>query len=360
MTESRQLVVVGAGISGTAAAIEAARAGVRVTLIDENPVPTSLVGLNIPQFYGQRFSDALLDEAEMVQATVSSNEALAEAEEVGVDIQLGTCVWGAFRNSENSRNLDGPQIGLSDYKRSWMMRYQCLIVATGARDLSIGFRGWERAGTMGANGAYSLVNRYKALRSKRMVVLGSGDLGLNTAKMAMGYGAEVAAVVDVSPTMQGDAVLAAALKDRGVVFYTSHTISEAKGEDGEIQSVALVEIDKDAEPIAGSEKHISADTICLAIGLAPNVELLNLLDCDLDFRSDLGGHVPAHDDWMCTSVGNVFVAGDVAGFHDAMILDPEIARNQGRLAGIAAAASLGAIDEAARGRSQVRDSAQLP
>ena len=344
--ETRQLVVVGAGISGTAAAIEAAKAGVQVALIDENPVPTSLVSLNIPLFYGERFTDALLNEAEMMQVATSTNEALAEAEEAGVDVQLGTCVWGAFRNSENSRILDGPQIGLSDYKRSWMMEFESLVVATGARDLSIGFRGWERVGTMGANGAYALMNRYKALRSGRIVVLGSGDLGLNTAIMAMDNGAEVAAVADVSTNVRGDHALASDLKDRGVEIYNSHTVSEVDGNDGEIETVVIVEIDDDAEPVSGTEKQIAADAVCLAIGLVPNVELLSLLDCDLVFKSELGGHVPVHDDWMRTSVDNVFVVGDAAGWGDAMILDTEIARQQGRLAGIAAATSLGAIGEA--------------
>ena len=106
----------------------------------------------------------------------------------------------------------------------------------------------------------------------------------------------------------------------------------------------LVEID-DCEPVSGTEKVVSADTVCLAIGLVPNVELLGLLGCDLEFASERGGWAPVHDDWMRTSVDSVFVAGDVAGFHDGMVLDTEIARNQGRLAGLAAAASLGAIDE---------------
>ena len=65
--------------------------------------------------------------------------------------------------------------------------------------------------------------------------------------------------------------------------------------------------------------------------------------------------MPDHDEWMRTSVENVFVAGDAAGFHDGMVLDPEIARGQGRLAGIAAAESLGAIDSAeARGRAGLK------
>ena len=344
--ESRPLVVVGAGVAGTAAAIEAARAGVQVTLIDENPVPVAMVGLNVPQFFGQRFKGALSDKEVMTGRVIAANEALGEAEEVGVDVQLGTCVWGAFRNSENSRVLDGSQIGLADNERSWMMKYDRLIVAAGSRDLGIGFSGWDLAGAMGASGAHSLMSRYQALSSRRTVVLGGGNLGLNTAKMALENGIEVTAVVDVSTSAPGDETLVTTLQAAGVELYTSHVVKEAVGKHGEIESVVLVEINNNNEPVAGTEKIITADTVCLAIGLVPNVELLSLLDCDLAFKSELGGFVPNHDDWMRTSVDNVFVAGDAAGFHDAMILDPEIAHNQGRIAGVAAAESLGTIDKA--------------
>lgn len=342
--ESRPLVVVGAGMSGTAAAIEAAKAGVPVTLIDENPVPTSMAGLNVPLFFGQRFDNALRDRAAMMERVATANEALQEAEEVGVDIQLGTCVWGPFRNSENSRLLDGPQIGLANHERSWMMKYERLIVATGSRDLSIGFAGCDLAGAMGANGAHSLMTRYQALSAQRMVVLGSGILGLNTAKMALDNGIEVAAIVDIAPSAYGDKTLATLLQSKGTELYTSHTVKQADGNNGEIESVVLVEIDDNLEPIPSTEKVITADTVCLAIGLVPNIEILSLLDCDLTFKSELGGYVPIHDDWMRTSVDGVFVVGDAAGFHDEMILAPNIARNQGRIAGIAAAESLGVID----------------
>ena len=359
--ESKPLVVVGAGVSGTAAAIEAARAGVQVTLVDENPISASMMGLNVPQFFGQRFTATLPNKA-LMERVAAANEALAEAEEAGVDVQLGTCVWGAFRNTETSRVLDGPQLGLADYERSWLMKFDRLIVAAGARDLGIAFAGWDLAGAMGANGAQSLMSRYQALSSQRMVVLGSGNLGLNTARMALDAGVEVAAVVDVSPSVRGDEALMSELRGKGVELYTSHTVREAVGSGGDLESVVLVEIDDNGEPVAGSEKVIAADTVCLAIGLVPNVELVSLLGCDLTFRSELGGYVPDLDDWMRTSVDSVFVAGDAAGFHDDMVLDPEIARNQGRLAGVAAAESLGAIykEEAVARRSDLQAGAVAP
>ena len=344
--DSRPLVVVGAGVSGTVAAIEAARAGVQVTLIDENPIGMSMIGLDVPQFFGQRIVGTLRNKGVMLGRVVANNDALVEAEEAGVDIQLGTYVWGAFRNTETSRGLDGPQLGLADDDRSWLMKYDRLIVAAGSRDLGMSFAGWNMAGAMGANGAYSLMSRYQALSSQRMVVMGSSNLGLNTARMAQERGVDVAAVVDVSPSVRGDEALMTGLRDQGVELYTSHTVKEAVGKADDIEAVVLVEIDDDNQPVAGSEKVIPADTVCLAIGLVPNIELLSLLDCDLTFKSELGGYVPDRDDWMRTSVDTVFVAGDVTGFHDGMVLDPEIARSQGRLAGVAAAESLGAIDSA--------------
>ena len=342
--ESKPLVVVGVGAAGTAAAIEAAKAGVQVTVIDENPISAPMMGMNVPQFFGSRFTADLRDKSRMLERMTAADEALSEAQEVGVDVRLGTCVWGAFRNSETSRVLDGPQLGLSDGERSWLMKYDRLIVAAGSRDLGIPFAGWDLAGAMAANGANALMGRYDALSSRRMVVLGSGNLGLNTAMMALDRGIEVAGVVDVSPSARGDEALMAQLRGEGVELYTSHTVREAVGSDGEIESVTLVEIDEDSRPVPGTEKDISADTVCLAIGLVPNIELLSLLGCELSFKSELGGYVPVHDDRMRTSVETVFVAGDVAGYHDGMALDTEFARRQGRMAGIAVAESLGAID----------------
>ncbi|CAI8028588.1 hypothetical protein GBAR_LOCUS16293 [Geodia barretti] len=239
--ESRPLVVVGAGVSGTAAAIEAAKAGVQVTLIDENPISTSMVGLNVPQFFGQRFMDALRNKPLMLERVAAANDALAEAEEAGVEVQLGTCVWGAFRNTETSRALDGPQLGLADGKQSWVMKYDRLIVAAGSRDLGMSFVGSNMAGAMGANGAHSLMSRYQALVSTRAMVSWLGNLGLNTARMALDRGIEVAAIVDVSSSVPGDEPFKTALQGEGVDLYTSHTVKEAVGKADDIESVLLVD-----------------------------------------------------------------------------------------------------------------------
>ena len=340
------LVVVGAGAAGTVAAIEAAKAGIKTVLIDENPIDMYMMGLDVPLFYGQRLMTTVQDKAAMLGRIVSANPALAEAEEAGVDIRLGTYVWGAFRNMETSRVLDGPQLGLADNEQSWVIKYDHLIVAAGGRDLGMSFAGWNFAGAMGANAAYSLMQRYQAFTGRKMVILGSGNLGLNTARLALERGVDVAAIVEVGSAVRGDASVAAELESKGVQIHTSHVIKEATSATDDVESVTIVQIDGDDNAVAGTEKEIEADTVCLAVGLVPTVELLNLLDCDVRFDHNRGGYSPVVDEWMRTSVENTYVCGDAAGYHDGMSANPDIARDQGRLAGIAAAEALGAIDSA--------------
>ena len=340
------LVVIGAGVAGCAAATEAAKAGVEVTLIDENPIEMSMMGLDVPLYFGQRILPTAADRGVMMERVVQSNPGLVEAEEAGVDIQLGIYCWGAFRNTRNVRMLDGPQVGLADTERSWILGYERLIVAAGARDLGMGFTGWQFAGGMGAGGAHSLMTRYQALTAQNIVVLGSGNLGLNTAKMAVDRGITVSGVVEVASTVQGDDALRAELEGKGVTFYTSHTIKEARSATDDIESVVLVGLDDSGQVVDGSETEIACDSVVLAIGMVPTVELPALLQCELAFDSTRGGWAPVVDEWMRSSVDNVFIAGDAAGFNDGMVANPAFAEAQGRIAGIAAAESLGAVDSA--------------
>ena len=339
------VVVVGAGVAGVAAAIEAARAGADVLLVDEHPVDNDMMAMDVPLYFGQRMQPSVRNRALMMERIVASNPALAEAHEAGVDVQLGTYVWGAFVNGPAVRELPGPMLGLADERRSWLCGYDRLIVAAGARDVVLGFPGWERAGVMGANAACALMTRYRALASERMVVVGSGDLALATAALAVEYGVNVAAVVELGDRVLGNPDTEQALRRRRVPFHTSHTVREARGRVGEVESVELVAVDRELAPVAGSEREIECDTICLALGSVPSVELLHLAGARLTYASALGGWVPETDAWMRTSAPAVFAAGDCAGVHEGMLSDQDVARGQGRLAGIAAAQSLGSIGQ---------------
>jgi len=351
------LIVVGAGAAGVAAAVEAARTGVETLLIDEHPVDNDMMAMDVPLCFGQRMQPAVRNRALMLERVVETNPALAGAHEAGVDVQLGTYVWGAFVGGPTVQELPSPMLGLADERRSWLVSYDRLIVAAGGRDVLLGFAGWERAGTLGAGGAATLITRYRALSARRLVVVGSGALGLHTAALALDHGVDVAGVVEVDSRVRGDGAAARTLIERGVPFFTGQTIRAARGRVGEIESVVLAAVDADGHVIAGREREIACDAVCLAVGLVPSVELLHLVGARLRFERTLGGWVPEVDAWMRTSVPTVFAAGDCAGFHDAMLAAPEIAREQGRLAGLGAAESLGALG---RGEAQQRRARPAP
>jgi thioredoxin reductase len=337
------LVVVGAGVAGVAAAIEAAEAGIEVLLVDEHPVDNDMMAMDVPLCFGQRMDGAVRNRTAMLARVVETNPGLTRAYEAGVDVQLGTYVWGAFVSGPTVRELPAPMLGLADDRRSWLVGYDRLVVAAGARDVMLGFPGWERAGTLGAAGATALLTRYRALSARRLVVLGSGALGLHTAALALEHGVEVMGVVEVGPHVRGGAEAATALAAHGVPFFTSHTVRAARGGTGEIESLVLAALDGAGAPVPGSEREIACDAVCLAVGLTPSVELLHLVGARLRFAGALGGWIPEVDASMRTSVPTVFAAGDCAGFHDGMLADPDIARAQGRVAGLAAAESLDAI-----------------
>src|SRR4029077_16205099 len=145
-----EVAIVGAGPAGIAAAIVAAAAGAKVLLIDENPVAGTMMGLDVPLHYGQRMGSAGQNKPRMLEQLVGSNPDLGEAFERGVEVELGTYVWGAFVNGRSVRSLPGPVLGLADETRSCLVGFERLIVATGARDLAIAFPGWEKPGVMGA------------------------------------------------------------------------------------------------------------------------------------------------------------------------------------------------------------------
>src|SRR5262249_38897185 len=201
-----------------------------------------------------------------LESSMQTNPALEDASEAGVDVQLGVSEWGAFRPGPPVRNLGSPVVGLADPSRSWLVGCDRLVVATGARDLGVAFRGWEKPGTMGALGALALMGRYQALVARRLVVLGSGPLRLPAAAAALDAGVEVAAVVEVLPDVQGDASLREALERRGVAFYVGHAVKEALGHRDGVETLVLAPLDHDLRPRPGRETEVACDTVCLALG----------------------------------------------------------------------------------------------
>jgi len=302
------VVVVGAGSAGTQAAIEAARGGASVLLVDENPVASDLMGLDAPLFFGQRATAAVTHSGRMLEQVIAANPAFETAFEAGVEVALATTAWGAFANGVNLGALPEPVVGLADATRSWLCGFGKLIVATGARDLALSFRGWDQPGVMGAQALNALLTGYNAFAGRRLVVLGTGALALSTALMALDRGLEVAALVEVREQPQGPADLVARLVDAGVPIFTGHAPARAMGGADGVDRLVLT---RTADPF-GQTVEVACDTICEAIGVVPAVELFDVLGAALAYDPGRGGHVPVLDT-QGRALANVFAVGDCAG-----------------------------------------------
>ncbi len=339
-----QVVVVGGGVAGCSAALEAAKLGLRVTLIDEHPQGLQMMSLDTPYFYGARLAAVLSDLSVTGERVLGANDLLMECLEAGVEILTGTCSWGSFRPGPNNTHLKIPQLGVADGERSWMIEYEHLILATGARDLVLSFPGWHLPGVLGANGASALLARYQALSGSGMVILGSNNVALRTARLALEKGIAIAALVEAGPDIRGDASLAASLSEAGVPFLPSHTVEQVLGEQ-EVRAIRVVAIDAEGKPAPGSAQEIACDTVCMAFGVVPNVELVSVSGCRIEFDPAHGGWVPELDDGFQASQPSIHVVGDAAGVTDAMHLDTEIAAEQGRRAARAIARNAGLLQE---------------
>jgi len=301
------VVVIGAGRAGTQAALDAARDGASVLLVDENPVSPGLIGLDVPLYYGGRATAAVQSPARMLEQVFAANPQLAEAFEAGVEVALATSAWGAFVNGPGLGALPEPIIGLANEERAWTCGFGRLVLATGARDIVLSFKGWDQPGVMGAQALHALLTRYDAFAGRRIVVLGSGALALSAALLALERGVEVAALVEVRSTPQGPAEMVERLAAAGVPVLTSQIPVEAHGGASGVERLVVAPVTG-----VGASVEIACDTVCQAIGLSPAIELLAVLGAELAFDPARGGHAPSIDGGA-TSLPGVTVVGDCAG-----------------------------------------------
>lgn len=313
IAEHASLLVIGAGEAGMMAAIDAARSGTQTVLIDEHPLDPAMFGMDVPFHFGQRADGSVQNQGRALDQIAQSRPRLDEAFEVGVDVRLGVTAWAGFVNGPTSHALSKPVIALADATHSWLMSFDKLVVAAGRRDLGFAFPGWELPGVMGATAHYELIHHYRAFAGQRILVLGGGRLGLETALDARRNGTEVAGIVEAAPTLSAPNDLVAAAKAAGIDLLTASMIARAEGSAAGVERARIVALDADLVPVANSERTIDCDTICLALGVVPNIELLDQMGCQLTYRAAEGGHVPMLTRDGQTSIENLFAIGDCAG-----------------------------------------------
>lgn len=245
--ERYDLMVVGAGPAGLSAAIEAAKRGGQVIIFDENEKPGGQLFKQIHKFFGSKEHKA------KIRGFRIGQELLKEAESVGVKVVLQATVEGLYPNKELLVRI-GEEV--HHYKGD------AVIIATGASENMVTFEGWTLPGVIGAGAAQTMLNLHGLKPGNRILMLGTGNVGLVVSYQLMQCGCEVAAVVDAAPRVGGYGVHAAKAARMGVPFYLSHTIVKAEGEE-KVEGVTIAEVDSSFQFIPGTEKHFDVEPYAL-------------------------------------------------------------------------------------------------
>ena len=312
MSEHFDILVVGAGPAGIAAAVSASASGKRVGLVDDNPAPGGQIW---------RSGTSLGAEARKWLARLDTSPVVRLQGWRVIDHPR----HGTLRAENNQDCCD--------------LCYGKLILATGARELFLPFPGWTLPNVMGAGGLDAMVRGGLPIAGKRVVVAGTGPLLLAVAAHLARRGAKIVAVCEQAPLrrfvpfaahllsepaklLQGITYLMAT---RGTRFYTGCWPIAASGSE-KLESVTLQQ--------SGKNWEVPCDYLACGYHLVPNLELAALLGCRIE-----DGFV-ATDDLLQTSVADVFCAGEPTGIGGV-----ELALLEGQIAGLAAAGRTAAAEK---------------
>jgi len=250
------VLILGGGPAGLSAAIELGKLGIRAILIDDKQRLGGKLVLQTHRFFGS--ADAVYAGTRGIDiATRLEKDARKYA---SVDIWLeSTClavfsdkIVGILRNGEKYH----------------LVRPQILLVATGAREKYLAFKGNTLPGVYGAGAFQTLVNRDLVRPSERIFIVGGGNVGLIAGYHALQAGISVVGLAEALPECGGYKVHKDKLARMGVPIYTSHTILSANGNDN-VESVTISQIDENFKPIHGTEKSFMCDSVLIAVGLDP-------------------------------------------------------------------------------------------
>ena len=208
-----------------------------------------------------------------------------------------------------------------------------LLLAMGCRERprgALNIPGTRPSGVFSAGTAQNLVNLKGRKLGKRVVILGSGDIGLIMARRMTLEGAKVLAVVELMPYSSGlKRNIVQCLDDFSIPLLLSHTVTKIEGKE-RVEGIVVSKVDEDKKPIKGSEIHFDADTLLLSVGLLPENELSR--KAGIPLSPITGG--PVVDDTFSTEVEGIFAAGNVLHVHDLVDYVSEEAEKAGEEAAL--------------------------
>ena len=329
------ILIIGGGPAGLAAAIGAYEAGARDILILERETALGGIlkqcihnGFGLHTFkeeltgpeYAQRFIDKVLEyeipyQLDSMVLDVSSDKVV-------------TCI-----SREN---------GVQQFKAG------AIVLCMGCRERprgALGTPGERCSGIFTAGTAQKLVNLEGYMPGKKVVILGSGDIGLIMARRMTFIGAEVLCCVEVMPYSGGlKRNIVQCLDDYNIPLYLSHTVIDIRGKN-RLEGVTIAEVDSKMQPIPGTEQDIECDTLLLSVGLLPENELSEMAGVKLS--PNTSGAVV--DETLQTSVPGIFAAGNVLHVHDLV----DFVSEESGLAGKSAAEYIKAQNHGSAGHRQV-------
>lgn len=309
------LVVVGGGPAGLAAAYEAHENGVeKILIIERDKELGGILNQCIHNGFGLH----------------TFKEELTGPEYAGrfIDMVKGTNI--AVMLDTMVLEIEGKIIHAINTEKGYLtIEAEAIVLAMGCRERTrgaISIPGDRPSGIFTAGAAQRFINMEGYMVGKKVVILGSGDIGLIMARRMTLEGAKVEAVVELMPYSNGlTRNIVQCLDDYGIPLYLSHTVIDVKG-DGRLEKVIIAKVDENRQPIKGTEIEFDADTLLLSVGLIPENELSKNAGVELDLRTN--GLVVSES--METNREGIFACGNVVHVHDLVDFVTEEAKNAGK------------------------------
>ncbi len=318
----KDLIIIGGGPAGLKAAKSALEAGSKVLIIERNPELGGQLIKQTHKFFGSEQQYAKTRGFNIANQLISELTPFKDR----LEIELDTTVVGLYKDYV-----------VTTLKNEIYRKYhaKAIIVATGASEKVLAFENNDLPGIYGAGAVQTLMNLYGVLPGKEVVMIGSGNIGLIVSYQLMQAGVRVKAIIEAAPSIGGYKVHASKIRRLGVPILTSTTIKKAYGTE-QLEKIEIISLDNNWQEIAGSSKEITADTLCVSVGLSPMHQLLSMAEIKMVCINELGGIVPIISPVHETSMKNVFVCGDVIGVEEA-----SSAMVEGALTGLIAAEKIG-------------------
>lgn len=297
------LIVVGGGPAGLAAANSAWEKGLKkILIIERDKELGGILNQCIHNGFGlHRFKEELT-------GPEYASRFIKMLESTGVEVMTDTMVLEI--NKEHEVHVISANEG---YR---VLKTKSIVLAMGCRERTrgaIAIPGDRPAGVFTAGSAQRYLNMEGYMVGKRVVILGSGDIGLIMARRMTLEGAQVLACVEVMPYSGGlMRNIVQCLQDWNIPLYLSHTITDIVATNGRVSHVTVSKVDSARNPIPGTEMEFDCDTVLLSVGLIPENELTRAAGIEMDSRTN--GAVVYEN--METSVPGIFACGNVVHVHD--------------------------------------------